>query len=125
MFAERAPDLEQRRQVVDVSLAGKRIPKNGQSRDTRHRRHRCENFRLRCCATILLAHGERLAEGPFSCPVCGTVWTRGTERLHGMRVAVFAKEGLAEPLTIQQGQLMISISPIPRRAQNATGAQQP
>ena len=57
----------------------------------------------RCCATILLAHGERLAEGPFTCPVCGTTWTRGTERLHGMRVAVFAKDGLSEPLTIQQG----------------------
>ena len=37
------------------------------------------------------------------CPVCGTEWQRRTERLHGLRVAVFAKSGLAEPLTIQAG----------------------
>ena len=29
----------------------------------------------RCCAKILLAHGERMADGPFNCPVCGTEWT--------------------------------------------------
>ncbi|HUG56343.1 MAG TPA: hypothetical protein VMJ92_04620 [Candidatus Limnocylindrales bacterium] len=57
----------------------------------------------RCCAKILLAHGERLREGPFSCPVCGTLWRKGAERRHGLRVPVFAKEGLAEPLTIQPG----------------------
>jgi hypothetical protein len=57
----------------------------------------------RCCAKILLAHGERMPDGPFVCPVCGTEWQRRTERLHGLRVAVFAKAGLAEPLTIQAG----------------------
>lgn len=57
----------------------------------------------RCCAKILLAHGERMAEGPFVCPVCGTEWTRTTQRLHGLRVPVFAKAGLTEPLTVQPG----------------------
>jgi len=57
----------------------------------------------RCCAKILLRHGERLAEGPFRCPACGTEWEHRTERLHGLRVPVFAKEGLEEPLTIQPG----------------------
>ena len=32
----------------------------------------------RCCAKILLAHGERMADGPFVCPVCGTEWARST-----------------------------------------------
>jgi len=57
----------------------------------------------RCCAKILLAHGERMAEGPFTCPVCGTEWTRTTQRLHGLHVSVFAKRGLREPLTVQPG----------------------
>ncbi len=57
----------------------------------------------RCCAKILLAHGERMPDGPFVCPVCGTEWQRSAERLHGLRIAVFAKAGLAEPLTIQAG----------------------
>ena len=57
----------------------------------------------RCCAKILLAHGERMAEGPFTCPVCGTEWTLTKQRLHGLRVAVFAKRGLHEALTVQPG----------------------
>jgi hypothetical protein len=57
----------------------------------------------RCCAKILLAHGERMAEGSFVCPVCGTEWARTTQRLHGLRVPVFAKAGLREPLTVQPG----------------------
>ena len=57
----------------------------------------------RCCAKILLAHGERMAEGSFVCPVCGTEWARTTQRLHGLRVPVFAKAGLPEPLTVQPG----------------------
>ncbi|MEK7861587.1 MAG: hypothetical protein AAB284_09560 [Chloroflexota bacterium] len=57
----------------------------------------------RCCAKILLTHGERMREGSFVCPVCATRWEKRTERLHGLRVPVFAKEGLAEPLTIQPG----------------------
>lgn len=57
----------------------------------------------RCCAKILLAQGPRLADGPFTCPVCSTRWERRTERLHGFRVPVFAKAGGAEPLTIQAG----------------------
>jgi len=57
----------------------------------------------RCCAKILLAHGAGLKEGPFSCPVCKARWERRTERLHGLRVPVFAKAGLPEPLTIQPG----------------------
>jgi hypothetical protein len=57
----------------------------------------------RCCAKILLTHGERMREGPFRCPVCGTRWERRSERLRGFRVPVFAKEGLAEALTIQPG----------------------
>ncbi|MGH2499919.1 MAG: hypothetical protein ACRDF0_07515 [Candidatus Limnocylindria bacterium] len=57
----------------------------------------------RCCAKILLAHGADLREGAFACPVCGTAWERRTERLHGLRLPVFAKPGLAEPLTIQPG----------------------
>lgn len=57
----------------------------------------------RCCAKILLAQGERLRDGPFSCPVCGQTWQKRTERRHGMRLPVFAKEGLVEPLTIQPG----------------------
>jgi len=67
----------------------------------------------RCCAKILLAHGERMAEGAFVCPVCGTEWTRTTQRLHGFRVPVFAKRGLREPLTIQAGRtrpFLIAIS---------------
>lgn len=57
----------------------------------------------RCCAKILLTHGERMREGAFVCPVCSTPWTKRTERLHGLRVPVFEKEGLPEPLTIQPG----------------------
>ena len=57
----------------------------------------------RCCAKILLKHGAGMTDGPFACPVCGTKWERRTERLHGLRVPVFAKSGLAEPLTVQPG----------------------
>lgn len=57
----------------------------------------------RCCAKILLTHGARMPEGPFRCPVCATGWSKRAERLHGLRVAVFEKAGLAEPLTIQPG----------------------
>ena len=57
----------------------------------------------RCCAKILLTHGSRMPAGPFTCPVCGTAWTKRAERLHGLHVAVFEKAGLAEPLTIQAG----------------------
>lgn len=57
----------------------------------------------RCCAKILLTHGARMPEGSFVCPVCSTAWTKRTERLHGLRVSVFGKAGLAEPLTIQAG----------------------
>lgn len=57
----------------------------------------------RCCAKILLTHGAGMPEGPFACPVCSTRWSKRTERLHGLRVPVFDKEGLAEPLTIQPG----------------------
>jgi hypothetical protein len=67
----------------------------------------------RCCAKILLRHGERMPEGAFSCPVCGTNWDRRTERLHGLRVPVFAKSGLEEPLTIQPGRtrpFLVSLS---------------
>ena len=67
----------------------------------------------RCCAKLLLHHGERLRDGPFSCPVCGSAWERRTERLHGLRVAVFAKAGLAEALTVQAGRtrpFLVSVS---------------
>jgi len=57
----------------------------------------------RCCAKILLQHGEHLAPGTFICPVCRTRWTIGSTRAHGLRLPTFAKEGLEEPLTIQQG----------------------
>jgi len=57
----------------------------------------------RCCAKILLAQGVELIDGVFTCPVCGTVWRKSTERLHGMRLAVFGKDGLTEPLAIQAG----------------------
>jgi hypothetical protein len=57
----------------------------------------------RCCAKILLTHGARMPEGPFACPVCDTRWTKRTDRLHGLRVSVFEKAGLAEPLAIQPG----------------------
>ena len=57
----------------------------------------------RCCAKILLSHGERMPDGVFVCPVCGTEWRRSTQRLHGLRVPIFAKAGLAEPLAIQPG----------------------
>ena len=42
----------------------------------------------RCCAKILLAHGERMADGVFVCPVCGTEWQRRTDhdRRRGARV---------------------------------------
>lgn len=57
----------------------------------------------RCCAKILLTYGGRMREGEFTCPVCRTSWIKRAERLHGLRVAVFDKDGLAEPLTIQPG----------------------
>jgi uncharacterized Zn ribbon protein len=57
----------------------------------------------RCCTKILLTHGSRMGDGLFVCPVCSTRWTKRTDRLHGLRVPVFEKEGLAEPLTIQAG----------------------
>ena len=57
----------------------------------------------RCCAKILLTHGERMREGEFVCPVCSTRWTKRTDRLHGMKVPVFEREDLDEPLTIEAG----------------------
>lgn len=57
----------------------------------------------RCCAKILLTHGARLPEGEFVCPVCSTHWDKRSERLHGLRVPVFERQGLAGPLTIQPG----------------------
>ncbi len=57
----------------------------------------------RCCTKILLTHGPGMRDGLFVCPVCSTRWTKRTERLHGLRVPVFEKAGLAEPLTIQSG----------------------
>ena len=57
----------------------------------------------RGCAKILLSHGERMPDGVFVCPVCGTEWQRSTSRLHALRVPIFAKASLAEPLTIQPG----------------------
>jgi hypothetical protein len=57
----------------------------------------------RCCAKILLRHGASLRDGPFTCPVCRTTWQRSTERVHGFDVPVFARPGLAEPVTIQPG----------------------
>ena len=57
----------------------------------------------RCCAKILLAHGPRMADGLFACPVCATKWERRTDRLHGFRVPVFVKSGAGEPITIQAG----------------------
>ncbi len=67
----------------------------------------------RCCTKILLTHGARMPEGAFVCPVCRTRWTKRTERLHGLSVPVFEKDGLAEPLTIQPGRtrpFLIAIS---------------
>jgi uncharacterized Zn ribbon protein len=67
----------------------------------------------RCCAKILLSHGERMPDGLFVCPVCGTEWQRSAERLHGLRVAIFKKPGLAEPLAIQSGRtrpFLVSLS---------------
>jgi len=66
----------------------------------------------RCCAKILLQYGARMADGRFSCPVCGTTWERRTERLHGLRVAVFAKPGLPEPLTVQPGRTRPFLVPV-------------
>jgi len=66
----------------------------------------------RCCAKILLAHGERMRDGSFACPVCGTHWERRTERLHGLRVPVFEKGGLAEPLTVQPGRTRPFLVPV-------------
>jgi hypothetical protein len=66
----------------------------------------------RCCAKILLRHGERLRDGPFTCPVCRTRWERRTERLHGLRVPVFAKAGLAEALTVQPGRTRPFLVPL-------------
>ncbi len=57
----------------------------------------------RCCAKILIRHGERMADGDFDCPVCSTHWERSTERLHGLRLPVFRKRGQGEPLTMQAG----------------------
>jgi hypothetical protein len=66
----------------------------------------------RCCAKILLKHGEGMPDGPFSCPVCGTKWERRAERLHGLRVAVFAKPGLSEALTVQPGRSRPFLVPV-------------
>lgn len=57
----------------------------------------------RCCAKILIGHGPRMRDGAFECPVCATRWRRSSERVHGLRVPVFSKDGLASPLTIQEG----------------------
>ena len=53
-----------------------------------------------------------MADGPFTCPVCGTSWTRSTQRLHGLRVPVFAKAGSAEPLTVQPGRTRPFLVPL-------------
>jgi hypothetical protein len=45
--------------------------------------------------------------------VCDTEWTRTTQRLHGLRVPVFAKGGLNEPVTVQAGRtrpFLVSLS---------------
>lgn len=57
----------------------------------------------RCCAKILLTHGERMREGAFECPVCQTRWLKETQRLHGIKVPVFVRPELEEPLTIEAG----------------------
>ena len=57
----------------------------------------------RCCTKILLRHGRQMRDGAFTCPACGTAWERRTERIHGLRVPTFAKPGLDEPRTIQEG----------------------
>lgn len=67
----------------------------------------------RCCTKILLTHGPHMPDGAFVCPVCATRWSKRSERLHGLRVPVFEKEGLDEPLTIQPGRtrpFLIAIS---------------
>lgn len=67
----------------------------------------------RCCTKILLTHGAQMPEGAFVCPVCRTRWSKRTERLHGLRVPVFGKEGLSEALTVQPGRtrpFLIAIS---------------
>ncbi len=66
----------------------------------------------RCCAKILLTHGARMREGEFVCPVCSTRWDKRTERLHGLRVPVFEREGLAGPLTIQPGRTRPFLVPV-------------
>jgi predicted RNA-binding Zn-ribbon protein involved in translation (DUF1610 family) len=67
----------------------------------------------RCCAKILLRHGEHMPLGEFACPVCSTAWTIGTTRAHGLRLPTFAKDDLSEPLTVQPGRtrpFLVSLS---------------
>ena len=67
----------------------------------------------RCCAKILLSRGERMPDGIFVCPVCGTEWNKSAQRLHGLHVPIFKKPVLGEALTIQPGRtrpFLVSIS---------------
>ncbi len=57
----------------------------------------------RCCAQILLRHGERLAVEEFRCPVCHTHWAKKPAMKGGVEVTCFQREGLEEPFAIQVG----------------------
>src|SRR5438093_9169761 len=52
----------------------------------------------RCCAKILLSHGERMADGAFVCPVCGTEWQRRPNGSIACALAFFRRPPPPGPL---------------------------
>lgn len=59
----------------------------------------------RCCARIILAHGERLPRGSqFNCPICGANWRKDEiERGPHRTVTAFVDEGREVAVAIQDG----------------------
>ena len=58
----------------------------------------------RCCTKILLRHGPRLRTGTaFTCPICGTGWTKAEREQGGIRVPCFHNRRLNVDLAIVEG----------------------
>lgn len=58
----------------------------------------------RCCTKILLQYGPHLRSGSaFSCPICGTPWTKTERERGGLRVPCYHNGRLDVDLTIVEG----------------------
>ncbi|MCL5256229.1 MAG: hypothetical protein M1319_00325 [Chloroflexi bacterium] len=70
----------------------------------------------RCCARIILRHGQDTKVEHFVCPICRTEWRREMVARGGVNVPCFTRPDLAEPLTIQQGKPRPFLVPVSRHS---------